>query len=458
MAGTQCPDERTLAALAQGEVDGARRVELEAHVAECSRCRDAVSRYAITPEATRRISGDWRASGGGEAVATPGLDPSDLPRIGDVIADKYRVDGVLGRGGMGVVLSARHLELGHRVAIKVLRSNDPHAAERFLREAQTAVQLKGEHIVRVFDLGRLSAGSPYFVMELLEGEDLAQHLQRGPVPIETAVRYLLEICEALSEAHEAGVVHRDLKPANLFLVERGHAEPQLKVLDFGLSKWLQPDDSDALGITAKHDVMGSPLYMSPEQVRASRDVDARTDLWSLGVILYELVSGRLPFAAASTPAIAVRIATSPPEPLPDDVPRELQAIILRCLQKDPAERYASVAAFASALREFRALGEVRPSPSAAPNRGVRWAIGLTLIVTAVAGLWLASTRRDEVNRAPIARETSPPPAARPAQPPAQPPDESSVSAARKPEPPKPRQPARDNRRKSELEIGDILPP
>ena len=288
-----------------------------------------------------------------------------LVRPGQVIAGKYRVERVIGAGGMGVVVAATHLQLEERVAIKLLL---PEAArsitlsERFVREARAAVKVKSEHVARVTDVGTLESGTPYMVMEYLSGSDLADALRAGgPMSPQAAVEYVLQACEALAEAHAAGIIHRDLKPANLFLTRRADASPCVKVLDFGISK-VATGGSDPR-ITDTKAVMGSPLYMSPEQLKSSRDVDARTDIWSLGVILFELLSGAPPFDGATMPQLCVAIMQGIPRPLASfrsDVPPALEAVILRCLEKLPEQRFRHVGELAEALAPF-ATGRARLS-------------------------------------------------------------------------------------------------
>src|SRR4051812_29611172 len=208
-------------------------------------------------------------------------------REGDVLAGKYRVDKILGAGGMGVVVAAHHVQLDERVAIKFLLPEalgNAEAVARFAREARAAVKIKSEHVARVIDVGTLETGAPYMVMEYLEGGDLSQVLaSRGPLPVEEAVEYVLQACEAIAHAHALGIVHRDLKPANLFLIRRPDGTNAIKVLDFGISK-VMPGKSASSdnAMTRTRTVMGSPLYMSPEQMASTRDVDGRTDLWALG--------------------------------------------------------------------------------------------------------------------------------------------------------------------------------
>jgi serine/threonine-protein kinase len=285
--------------------------------------------------------------------------PSSL-RVGTVVDGKYRVENVLGSGGMGVVMSAFHLSLGKRVAIKLLRAEtigDPSdAIARFSREARVAAHIQSEHVVRVMDVAALPDGSPYMVMEYLEGADLRQVVAtRGPLPIEEAVDYVLQACEALAEAHAAGIIHRDLKPGNLFLQRRSNGTSMIKVLDFGISKLLQSTSIPDAALTTTNSLMGSPLYMSPEQMKSARDVDARADIWALGAILYELVAGCAPFGGATIPEVCIAVISSPPRALAQyrhDIPPQLQGIILRCLQKHAIDRYPSVAALARELTRF----------------------------------------------------------------------------------------------------------
>lgn len=267
--------------------------------------------------------------------------------IGATVAEKYVVERVLGEGGMGIVLAARHRELDQRVAIKCLLPEIAQrgvAAERFRREARAVASMRSEHICRVLDVGTLSDGIPFMIMEYLDGCDLAQELERRErIPYREAVTYVMQACEALSEAHNAGIIHRDLKPANLFLEHRGTGARRVKVLDFGVSKsLLEAQKSQALTQTAN--LVGSPLYMSPEQLESSRDVDARADIWGLGIVLYELINGQPPFAAASIPQLVAAVINEQPAKLPEslEVPPELEAVIMRMLSKDRRERFASI--------------------------------------------------------------------------------------------------------------------
>jgi serine/threonine-protein kinase len=279
---------------------------------------------------------------------------------GDVIAGKYRVDRVLGSGGMGVVVAAHHQQLQHAVALKFLNQDalgSKDALNRFLREGQVLARLKSPHVARVMDVGTLEQGEPYLVMEYLQGADLGNVLrERGRLPIAEAVGYVLQACEAVAEAHANGIVHRDLKPSNLFLTQGPDGLPFVKVLDFGIAKTPQVSsgDREAL-VTTTGSLMGSPLYMSPEQIRSPRRVDARTDIWSLGVILYELLSGITPFEGETPSAALAAIVADAPTPLRairPDIPEDLEAAVTRCLKKEADSRVASILELAQSLEDF----------------------------------------------------------------------------------------------------------
>jgi serine/threonine-protein kinase len=280
--------------------------------------------------------------------------------VNDVVAGKYRVERVLGQGGMGVVLAAWHLQLEERAAIKIMlpeAAANAEAVARFLREARAAAKIQSEHVARVRDVGTLDNGHPYMVMEYLEGEDLSAVIaNRGAVAVESAVTYVLQACEALAEAHTIGIVHRDLKPGNLFLTRRRDGSELVKVLDFGISKvtGAAASGSDSAK-TRTSALMGSPLYMSPEQMTSSRDVDPRSDIWALGVILYELLTGRPPFDGETLPQICAMILSGPTPTLQASLPhlpRELDAVVRRCLEKSPENRFSNVSELANALQPF----------------------------------------------------------------------------------------------------------
>ncbi|HSO31319.1 MAG TPA: serine/threonine-protein kinase [Labilithrix sp.] len=291
--------------------------------------------------------------------------------IGDIVAGKYRVERVLGSGGMGVVVAATHLELDQLVALKFIL---PQAlsgqgnVERFMREARAAVRLKSEHVARVYDVGRDGEDRPFMVLELLEGMDLAKlSKQKGSLPVADAVEYLLQACEALVEAHAAGIVHRDLKPQNLFVTRRLNGTPLVKVLDFGIAKAIGPLAAGQMSLTDSAAIIGSPLYMAPEQMRSARTAEVRSDIWALGVILFELLGGQLPFDGETVTEVCIRVVNERPADLLTLRPAldpELVAIVMRCLAKDPEQRFHNVSALASALEPFsrsaKQGGPVRP--------------------------------------------------------------------------------------------------
>lgn len=282
---------------------------------------------------------DWA----GAVTASASNDPI---APGDIVEGKYRITNVVGRGGMGIVFSAFHLELEQTVAIKVLAtSNEKTAVERFVREGKAAALVKGEHVCRVFDVGRLqTSGHPFIVMEYLEGGDLARKIEHGTKPpISDVVSWVVQACDALSSAHARGIVHRDIKPANLFLHRDESGQEVVKVLDFGISKVAKAGNHS---LTQTTSVMGSPLYMSPEQLASSRNVDLRSDIWSLGVVMYELLTGGVvPFEAETVVQLAISVREEQHLPASHhrpDVPLGLDRAIDRCLAKKPEERFSSV--------------------------------------------------------------------------------------------------------------------
>jgi tRNA A-37 threonylcarbamoyl transferase component Bud32 len=275
---------------------------------------------------------------------------------GDIVLDKYRVERVLGQGGMGVVVAATHVDLDQKVALKfLLPSALEHAdiVERFAREAKAAAKIQSQHVVRVLDTGRMPSGAPFMVMEYLEGEDLSAMLDEvGVIQPNVAADYLLQACEALGEAHAAGIVHRDLKPSNLFLAKQRDRRSIVKVLDFGISKLVEPG---ATPLTRTTTSMGSPHYMSPEQLLSSKHVDARSDIWSLGVVLYELIAGSRPFEGETMPEVVGQILNNEPARLSKlraDISLDLELVVTRCLATDVKDRYQSVAELAAALSPF----------------------------------------------------------------------------------------------------------
>jgi serine/threonine-protein kinase len=291
-------------------------------------------------------------------VVSPGSPSADQAHVtpGTILAGKYRVERILGQGGMGVVVEARHLALEERVALKFLVPSAMPGADataRFLREARAAAKIKSEHVARVSDVGTLESGAPYMVMEFLEGSDLAHLLkQKGPLPVPDAVDYLIQGSEAIAEAHSHGIVHRDLKPANLFLTRRRDGSPLVKVLDFGISKRMGPGVDN---LTKTSTALGSALYMSPEQMQETRTVDHRTDIYALGVSLFELLAATTPFMAETLPQLCAAVLTGTPRPLRSfraDVPEALAAVIARACERDLARRYQSVGELVVDLAPF----------------------------------------------------------------------------------------------------------
>jgi eukaryotic-like serine/threonine-protein kinase len=276
---------------------------------------------------------------------------------GAILDHRFRIERVVGKGGMGRVLSAMHLELDQRVAIKLIlpgKESAKRRTQRLVREARAAARIKSEHVVRVLDVVSGREMPTYIVMEYLEGEDLAEHLRRrGPLGTETTVGLITQACEAIGEAHERGIVHRDLKPSNLFLIDRAGRADFTKVLDFGISKL---DEREGDSLTQSYALLGSPSYSAPEQLRSSHDVDLRADIWSLGVILYECVSGKRPFTGLTLGQLCTQILETEPTALGKmrrDLPAGFERVVMRCLEKEPSRRFQSVAELVSALRVFQ---------------------------------------------------------------------------------------------------------
>ncbi len=290
---------------------------------------------------------------------------------GSILDEKYRTERVLGQGGMGIVVLAHHLGLDEKVAIKLLNPgalNSPGAETRFLQEARIAAKLRSPYAVRILDVGRdRERGLPYIVMEYLEGHNLGE--PPAPMPIVEAVDAIVETCAALAEAHRLGIVHRDIKPQNLFCMQNDSGDAQIKLLDFGISK-----SENSLSHTSTSHVLGTPSYMSPEQLRTTKSVDARSDIWSIGVTLHALLAGSPPWMGETSAVIAAKILRDAPPTLRDSLtgaPEPLERIILRCLEKDPGARYDDVGALAEELaqlggpRSQRAIGILRSRQSLA---------------------------------------------------------------------------------------------
>jgi serine/threonine-protein kinase len=274
---------------------------------------------------------------------------------GTVLGRRYRIDDLIAEGGMGIVYRGWHILLEQVIAIKVMRSehaHHPRAVARFLSEARAMAQLRGIHAVRVLDIASIQGGPPYMVLEYLDGRDLRSLLDEdGPLPVAQAIDYLLQTCEGLAEAHALGMVHRDLKPENLFLIRLPDDTEVIKIIDFGISKRADGDRCQTLGGQS----LGSPGYMSPQQMASPDRVDARADIWSLGVLLFELLTGIMPFGSGSIPQVCYRVLCQEPDSLRSlrkDLPRELENVLGRCLSKLADERYANVQELAEALTPF----------------------------------------------------------------------------------------------------------
>jgi len=271
---------------------------------------------------------------------------------GSILLSKYRVEDVIGTGGMGRVLRAQHLYLQQQVAIKILlpeMAQHASTVSRFLREAQATVQLKSEHIARVIDVGTLADGTPLMVMEYLKGNDLNQILRHhGPQTPPVVCDLMLQACEGMAEAHAAGVVHRDIKPSNFFITQRPDGSMLLKILDFGISK----TPVGVSELTGTQAVLGTPTYMAPEQMKSGRDADARSDIWSMGVVMYQLLNGRPPFGGESYAQLVLQVNGEPPSPMLVPLPAGLGEVILRCLEKDPRQRHQTVGELARMLAPF----------------------------------------------------------------------------------------------------------
>ncbi|HEY2511157.1 MAG TPA: serine/threonine-protein kinase, partial [Polyangiaceae bacterium] len=282
--------------------------------------------------------------------------------VGTVLDGKFQIERALASGAAGDVYEAVHLGLGSRVAVKVLRPCSPETAgirrKRFVREARVAARIQSEHVVRVFDIVAPEVGPTYIVMELLQGETLQERVRRlGAIPAPEAVDYVLQAAKPLAEMHDAGIVHRDVKPSNVFLARDADGNERIKLLDFGVAAFQQPVPRQRdSSLTFTDAIVGTPRYMAPEQVRAAKNVDARADVWALGVTLYELLAGVPPFDGQTVLAVLHQIEQKNPPKLAErrpDIPADLAALVHRCLAKDPAERPADARALSRALSAFQ---------------------------------------------------------------------------------------------------------
>jgi eukaryotic-like serine/threonine-protein kinase len=316
--------------------------------------------------------------------------------VGSTVAGKYHIDRLIGRGGMGAVFQATHAAIGKRVALKFLRaaSGRGEAATRFQREAEAASLAESPHIVQIFDSGRSEHGQPFLVMELLTGEDLRERLRReGRLPPAVAVHVAAQILKALKQAHAAGIVHRDLKPDNVFLCRREDEPSYVKLVDFGISKLQQRAGVDTL--THAGAVLGTAFYMSPEQAQSVPDIDGRTDLFSVGALLYEMLTGAPPHRAPSYEAVLIAICTKDAADVRSvvpDVPAELSRVVARALRRDRAERYQSAGEMLADLeRSLVARSEDDPKSVPSPrSKPERYRAVVLALVAALGGFAIAA--------------------------------------------------------------------
>ncbi len=387
----------TVSAFLAGVLPSAEAEAVEVHLDACDDCRELVS------EVVRQRRGGTHASLSTTDLVSMG---AALPAaIGDVIDGRYRIVQLLGVGGMGCVFEAHQVHLNHRVALKFILPSmvtESSAVGRFLREARAAARLRTPHVCHVLDLGTLPTGTPFLAMEYLEGETVEQRLIReGPFSVTLAIRAVSEVLEALSEAHGLGIVHRDLKPANLFFARVASGAEVVKVLDFGIAKSVHPDIEQGLATTAASMVLGSPHYMAPEQLQPGAQVDARGDIWSIGCVLYQLLTGQLPFAGQTLVDVMYAIAHHTPDSIRaqrPDVPRALEAVVMRCLSKRPAHRYETVEALRAAL--LSSMVDVPLVPVAQPPQTrsrLPWlvAAGVALVMLGVSGMRIVHSFRTQ---------------------------------------------------------------
>ncbi len=372
-----------------GALSDEETATLEGHIDGCAQCRELISE-------TVRSRYDEHL-----ALANTQVTTSEPPlpiTIGDVIDGRYRVERLLGVGGMGCVYEALHQALNQRVALKFMLpkfARDQSAVDRFTREARAAVRLVTEHVGRVLDLGALPDGTPFLVMELLVGETVEHRLLReGPFPRRVALEVIAATLDALHEAHALGIIHRDLKPANLFLARRSSGGEVLKVLDFGVAKSVHPDIEAGLGSTSAATLVGSPLYMAPEQLSPGRAIDPRADLWAVGCTLYQVLTGKTPFEGNDLVELMYSIQTRPHVPLAQLRPGldDVSALVDECLAKEPHRRPSVAEALKRRVEALLAPPVAPPRPivaAAQPSR--RWPFAIGALV-AVVGLALVATR------------------------------------------------------------------
>jgi serine/threonine protein kinase len=326
------------------------RNELEVHIDECNTCRQGLS------ELVRKRGGIGFAPTHITETESPlGIEP------GQIIDERYRIERAIGMGGMGAVFEAHHLNLNQKVALKFILpefAKDPTVVDRFTREGRAASRLLNEHTCRVFDLGKTKEGIPFLVLECLQGESVEKRFHReGPFSPDIAFPIVQQALLALHEAHQLGIVHRDIKPANLFFARRNNGSEVVKVLDFGIAKSIHPDIEAGLQSTSARVLLGSPMYMAPEQISNGGIVDSRTDIWAIGVTLYQFLTGRLPFVDDDLVKLMYGIQTAVAPPLKKNLAPEVDALVLKCLSKSKDDRFATV------MELHNALGELLVGPA-----------------------------------------------------------------------------------------------
>ncbi|HYP97796.1 MAG TPA: serine/threonine-protein kinase [Polyangiaceae bacterium] len=343
--------------------------------------------------------------------------------VGATVGGKYRIDRIIGRGGMGAVFQATNLAIGKRVALKFLdheAAQNREACLRFQREAEAAGMAESAHIVQIFDSGVTDGGLPFLVMELLTGEDLRARLRReGRLSVPAALRIVGQVLRALLRAHEAGIVHRDLKPDNVFLCARDDDPSFVKLVDFGISKVAHSRPADTL--TRRGTVLGTAFYMSPEQAQSFADIDGRTDLFSVGAILFEMLAGKPPHVAPTYEAVLIAICTHDAvdvRTLAPEVPAPVAALVAHALQRERDQRFQSAREFLNAISELDAAYAVEGTPSAAsantpsvaPSGGKRYNTLVASIVATLAGFALTAyfvSRSNDANKVNVVQEAAP---------------------------------------------------